>query len=115
MKTTTPIRTLPALLLAALVGSVAFTSAASAAPWPTATTAPVAAPTTVLQVEQKLAALNYDVGTVDGKTDDQTVSAIMAFQKVSGLERTGGLTDQVTAQIMATQSAPAPLVPNGEP
>ena len=39
----------------------------------------------------------------------------MAFQKEHGLERTGDLTDPVSAQIMATEGSPAPLVPNGEP
>jgi lipoprotein-anchoring transpeptidase ErfK/SrfK len=67
-----------------------------------------------LQVEQRLAALMYDVGPVDGQIDEQAGSAVMAFQKVSGLERTGELTPQVAAQIMATQSPPAPMVANGE-
>jgi lipoprotein-anchoring transpeptidase ErfK/SrfK len=63
------------------------------------------------QVEQKLADLHYDVGPVDGTYDDQTRSAVMAFQKVYGLERTGNLTDPVTAQLMATSTNPPPLVP----
>lgn len=112
MKTTTLTRKLAALLFPALVGSVGLASTAVAAP----TTAPAAAaPTTMLNVEQKLAALKYDVGPVDGQTDEQTISAIMAFQKVNGVARTGGLTDPVTNQIMATQASPPPMVPGGEP
>jgi lipoprotein-anchoring transpeptidase ErfK/SrfK len=138
MKTTTLTRSLPAFVLAALVGLIGLASAAVAAPpaasFPTATPTPTAGPpaaavptptptptpgaaptATMSQVEQKLAALNYDVGPVDGQIDEQAASAIMAFQKVYGLARTGTLTDEVTAQIMGTQAAPGPLVPNGEP
>jgi lipoprotein-anchoring transpeptidase ErfK/SrfK len=123
MKTTTLTRKLPALVLGLLGGQLALASGAGAqvglfaprpAPTAQAAPAPPAAPT-MLQVEQKLAALKFDVGPADGQTDDQTVSAIMAFQKTYGLERTGGLTHAVTAQIMATQSDPAPMVPSGEP
>ncbi len=82
---------------------------------PVAQAAPgAAASATPLQVEQRLAALTYDVGPVDGQIDEQAASAVMAFQKVSGMERTGQLTPQVAAQIMATQSPPAAMVPNGE-
>jgi N-acetylmuramoyl-L-alanine amidase len=121
MQISTKLRRLAASLLAASVGSVMLASTAVAqssagySPGAPPAAATAAAPTTMLQVEQKLAALRYDVGTADGVTDEQTVSAIMAFQKVHGLERTGGLTDAVTAQIMATQATPPPLVPSGEP
>lgn len=80
-------------------------AAAPAAP------APAPPPLTMTQIEQKLASLHYDVGPVDGTYDDQTASAVLAFQKVYGLDRTGNLTDAVTAQIMATQADPPPLVP----
>ena len=123
MKKTTLTRKLPALVLALVGGQFALASGASAQvglfaprPSPTAQAAPAApAAPTMQQVEQKLAALKYDVGPADGQTDDQTVSAIMAFQKTYGLERTGGLTHAVTAQIMATQGDPPPVAPNGEP
>jgi lipoprotein-anchoring transpeptidase ErfK/SrfK len=68
-----------------------------------------------LQVEQKLEALHYDVGPVDGNIDDAAGHAIMAFQKANGLERTGKLDDTVKAQIMQTQGTPAPLLASGEP
>jgi len=115
MQTTSLTRKIPALVFAALVGPAALATTAGAAPATTPATAAPAAPTTMLQVEQKLAELRFDVGPVDGQTDDQTVSAIMAFQKTYGLERTGGLTAPVTAQIMATQSPPPAMVPGGEP
>lgn len=123
MKTTTLTRKFLALVLALVGSQFALASGASAQvglfaprPAPTAQAAPAApAAPTMQQVEQKLAALKYDVGPADGQTDDQTVSAIMAFQKTYGLERTGGLTNAVTAQIMATQGDPAPIAPNGEP
>lgn len=133
MKMTTLTRKLPALLLAMAAGQMAMASGASAqggllglglltpTPAPSApAAAPAAAaaapgPVTPLQLEQKLDSLHYDVGKVDGDIDAQAGSAIMAFQKVHGLERTGTLNDAVTAQIVAEQGGPGPLVPSGEP
>jgi lipoprotein-anchoring transpeptidase ErfK/SrfK len=129
MKMTSLTRKLPALLLAAAAGQLTFASAASAQggllgtglfappPAPAAAQAAPAAPgaVTPLQVEQKLEALHYDVGPVDGNIDDAAGHAIMAFQKVNGMARTGDLTDEVTARIMAAQGTPAPLLANGEP
>ncbi len=121
---------LAALVLAVLGGQVALATAASAqggllglglfapppAPATPAAPAPTApAPATPQQLEQRLAALGYDVGPTDGVVDDQTASAVLAFQKVNGLERTGTLTDALTAQILATSTAPGPMVANGEP
>jgi len=130
MKTTTLTRKLPALVLALAVGHVTMASAATAQggllgtgllapprPPPAAVTAAATvppAPPTMLEVEQKLDSLRYDVGAIDGRTDDQTISAITAFQKVHGLERTGGLTDALTAQIMGTQGTPPPMVADGD-
>jgi lipoprotein-anchoring transpeptidase ErfK/SrfK len=130
MKNTTLIRKLPALLLTVAAGQLTFASAAGAdggllsglfqpppAPPAQAAPAPPPAPAAVtpLQVEQKLEALHYDVGPVDGNIDDAAGQAVMAFQKVNGLARTGDLTDDVKAKIMATEGAPAPLLANGEP
>jgi peptidoglycan hydrolase-like protein with peptidoglycan-binding domain len=136
MKNTTLTRKLAALVLALVGGQVALAAGAGAyeltwtnrngppaqtpapaagAPAPAAAAqAPTAAPT-MQQVEQRLAALRYDVGPADGTVDAQTNSAVMAFQKVSGLPRTGEMTDAVAGQIMGTQTSPAPLVANGEP
>ncbi len=104
MKTTTLTRRVPGLILALFAVQFAAASAVSAAPAVTAST---------VQVEQALAAMRYDVGTVDGVIDARASSAIMAFQKVNGLPRTGQLTDAVAAQIIGTRATPAPLVPNG--
>ena len=59
-----------------------------------------------LQVEQALADLGYWITAVDGTSDDSTRQAIMAFQKVEGLKRTGVLTDDV---LNAIQNASRPV------
>ena len=126
MKNTTLIRKLPALVLTVAAGQLTFASAAGAQggllsgllqppPAPAAQAAPAPAAVTPLQVEQKLEALRYDVGPIDGNVDEAAGHAIMAFQKVNGLARTGTLTDEVRARIMATEGTPAPLLANGEP
>ena len=129
MKNTTLTRKLPALLLAVAAGQLTFASAAGAqggllsgllgpppaAPAPAAPAAPAPAEVTPLQVEQKLEALRYDVGPVDGNIDEAAGHAVMAFQKVNGLPRTGNLTDDVKAKIMSTEGTPAPLLAGGEP
>jgi lipoprotein-anchoring transpeptidase ErfK/SrfK len=104
MKTTLT-RTLPALLLALAASQLTMASGAGAQ----------TAQSSMVQVEQKLASLRYDVGAVDGVVDSDTRSAILAFQKVNGLQRTGVLTDAVTNQIMASTAPPPPMVSNGEP
>ena len=128
MKNTTLLKKLPALALTVAAGQLTFASAAGAqggllgtglfAPPPAPAAAPAQAtpgPATPLQVEQKLEALRYDVGPVDGNIDEATGHAIMAFQKVNGLDRTGKLDDSVKAKITATQGTPGPLMANGEP
>lgn len=129
MKHTRLTRKLAASFLAVAAAQVGLASAASAqggllgtglfAPPPpkpapaAAPAAPEASPS--LALEHKLASLRYDVGPVDGTVDDQTNSALMAFQKVHGLARTGELTDALRTQIMAAQGTPAPMVPGGDP
>jgi len=68
---------------------------------------------TALQAEQRLGELRFDVGAVDGVIDARASGAVMAFQKVYGLPRTGELTDALAAQILATRTAPPALVPGG--
>ena len=132
MRNTMLTRKLPAMLLAIAAAQVGLASAASAqarggllgtgigAP-PPPKPAPAAAapappqPSSTLALEHKLASLRFDVGPIDGNIDDQTGSAIMAFQKVHGLERTGKLTDALSSQIMATEGTPAPMKPGGDP
>ena len=67
----------------------------------------------VLALEQKLATLKYDTGAVDGTFDSTTTQAVIAFQKVNGMARTGRATADVTAKL-ATAGAPAPLLPAAE-
>ncbi|HEX2851314.1 MAG TPA: L,D-transpeptidase family protein, partial [Acidimicrobiales bacterium] len=66
----------------------------------------------VQALEARLAALHYDVGAVDGVYDSATYHAVMAFEKVTGLARTGKAPEDVVA---AVQSAgdPPPLVAGG--
>ncbi len=104
MKITMRSRRLSGLFLALVAAQVTVAGGASAAP---------TGGSTVQQVEQQLAALRYDVGTVDGVVDARSSSAIMAFQKVHGLQRTGELTEATTTQILSTTNSPAPLVPGG--
>lgn len=67
----------------------------------------------VLTLEQKLETLHYWVGQVDEAYDADTRDAVMAFQKVTGMDRTGRATDDVVAAVLAAKDPPAPLVPNG--
>ena len=66
-----------------------------------------------LQLEQHLAHLRYDVGMIDGTIDEVTRSAVMAFQKVHGMPRTGEVTPELTTTMLATNDIPPPLVPGG--
>ncbi|MBV8386943.1 MAG: murein L,D-transpeptidase, partial [Acidimicrobiia bacterium] len=66
----------------------------------------------VLALEQRLVALHYDPGTVDGVFDSSTAFAVVAFQKVNGMARTSRATDDVLAALQ-TATDPAPLVPGG--
>ena len=58
--------------------------------------------------------LHYDPDTVDGHYGEATALAVMAFQKVSGLGRTG-VADTATLAALAGATDPAPLVPTGAP
>jgi peptidoglycan hydrolase-like protein with peptidoglycan-binding domain len=67
----------------------------------------------VLTLERKLASLKYIAGQVDEAFDADTRDAVMAFQKVTGMERTGRATDDVVAAVNAAIGTPPPLVPAG--
>ncbi|MFP5317864.1 MAG: L,D-transpeptidase family protein [Acidimicrobiia bacterium] len=67
----------------------------------------------VQKLEQKLEALKYFVGSIDGKYDADTRDAVLAFQKVTGMERTGRATDDVVAAVEAATGVPEPLVGAG--
>ena len=66
----------------------------------------------VAALEKRLDALLYDVGKVDDVYDQNTAYGVMAFQKVTGMARTGRATDDVVAALASATSPPA-LVPNG--
>ncbi len=66
----------------------------------------------VQALQQRLTDLKYDPGTIDGHYGTETWQAIIAFQKVSGLARTGRATSDVTTAL-ATATPPGPLVAAG--
>jgi peptidoglycan hydrolase-like protein with peptidoglycan-binding domain len=66
----------------------------------------------VLLLQQRLASLKYDVPGIDGAFGAGTQQAVMAFQKVEGLDRDGVAGPQTMARL-ATAGIPGPLVPNG--
>jgi lipoprotein-anchoring transpeptidase ErfK/SrfK len=65
----------------------------------------------VYDLESRLATMRYDVGNVDGKYDLQTWEAVMAFQKVNVLKRTGTYGPE-TQIAMQTATTPSGLLPN---
>jgi peptidoglycan hydrolase-like protein with peptidoglycan-binding domain len=69
----------------------------------------------VMALEQRLDTLKYDVGDVDGTFDRITGYAVMAFEKVKGMDRSGRATDDVVAAVNATEGTPPPLVTGGPP
>lgn len=66
----------------------------------------------VLALEQRLDALRYDVGKVDGRFDWQTWQGVVAFQKVNGLSRSGKVTPELQRTLSVARS-PGGLLPNG--
>jgi peptidoglycan hydrolase-like protein with peptidoglycan-binding domain len=66
----------------------------------------------VRALQERLVALRYDPGKVDGRYGGGLTSAVMAFQKVNGLPRNGRATPEVLAAIAAATD-PAPMLPDG--
>jgi peptidoglycan hydrolase-like protein with peptidoglycan-binding domain len=66
----------------------------------------------VQELETRLNAQKYDTGKVDGYFDAATFHAVMAFQKVHGLKRTGRATDDVLNKI-GTVGMPGPMLASG--
>ena len=66
----------------------------------------------VLALEQRLAALRFDVGQPNDLYEDNTGHAVMAFQKLHGLPRTGRAGQDVLDKLVAA-GPPPPLVPGG--
>ena len=69
----------------------------------------------VRAVEERLTAFRFDVNTLDEVFDQNTGFAVVAFQKVNGLSRTGRVTQDVVDKLAATTAPPGPLVPGGGP
>ncbi len=68
----------------------------------------------VKAMEVKLADLKFDAGKTDGVFDAATGHAVMAFQKVTGMNRSGKATPDVIEAI-AKAGEPAPMLPDGGP
>ena len=66
----------------------------------------------VLALQERLKELKYDITEPDGRFGDETYHAVMAFQKVNRLARTGRA-NVATLAAMDTAVDPAPLVPAG--
>src|SRR5262245_35602256 len=62
---------------------------------------------TNLEVEQRLSDLGYWITKVDGKRDDSTRQAIIAFQKVERRKRTGVLSAS-DMELLQSASKPTP-------
>ncbi len=98
--------------------AVAVTSSTAAPTTVETTSTTVAAPVEVVSsadvraVQERLAELGYDVGEADGRFGGRTSYAVMAFQKMEGLERTGDIDDGLKAAL-ATAGPPGPMVPGG--
>jgi lipoprotein-anchoring transpeptidase ErfK/SrfK len=67
----------------------------------------------VKALEERLAALRYDVGPVDGNFDATTGHAAMAFQKATGMERTSRATPDVVAALTSAAMPTAQLADGG--
>lgn len=61
----------------------------------------------VVQIQERLAELGYLVGAADGTAGQQTVAAIMAFQRVNGLEVDGVVGPATTAALIGDPVEPA--------
>ena len=66
----------------------------------------------VLQIEQRLSDLGYWITKVDGRRDDSTRQAIIAFQKVEGRKRTGVLS-AADMTLLRNASRPVAKFPSG--
>lgn len=73
----------------------------------TASAATMAQKVSMVEAEKRLSELGYWITKTDGRTDASTRHAIMAFQKVEGLKRTGVLTPAVYEKLMAASTPTA--------
>jgi lipoprotein-anchoring transpeptidase ErfK/SrfK len=91
------------------------------APAPTTTTVPADGSLVpgmegdaVRGLQTRLVALHYDPGPVDARYGGALASAVMAFQKVAGLARTGRASPDVLAAVAAAAD-PTPMLADGGP
>lgn len=115
--------TVPATAPPETVPDPTTTTAATTATAPPTTTTTVPADGRLLPgmqgepvraLQQRLVALHYDPGPVDGRYRGGLTSAVMAFQKVAGMPRNGRATVDVLAAVAAAAD-PAPLLADGGP
>src|SRR5437870_3350755 len=66
----------------------------------------------VASIQRRLLDLHYDVSAPDGKFGTSTYFAVLAFQKVNGLARTGRATQDVINRLNSAGD-PGALVPGG--
>ena len=66
----------------------------------------------VVELQMRLAALSYDVANADGQYSAATMHAVMAFQKMNGLDRDGVAGDLTLAKL-AAPAVPSAQVPGG--
>lgn len=62
----------------------------------------------IKNIQQALKEKGHDPGAIDGKMSRQTVSAIRAFQKASGLKTTGQLDEQTLKELGLEKGGKAP-------
>ncbi|MEV6610044.1 L,D-transpeptidase family protein [Kutzneria sp. NPDC051319] len=97
-----------ALLLSAACGQARSAPLPAAAPTVTSptttTTTPKPAPPSTFQVQQALGTLGYQARQATGALDDETRHAVIAFQKVQGLSRTGVVDDATAAALRAPRT-----------
>jgi N-acetylmuramoyl-L-alanine amidase len=67
----------------------------------------------VKALQRRLIELHYDVGDADGRFEDDTVHAVVAFQKVNGLDRTGEV-DRDLWEALYRPAVPAPREKSGD-
>lgn len=64
---------------------------------------PLADPPTVMYVQQALNTLGYDAGPVDGQSGPKTRAAVSKYQKKSGLQRNGHISEDLLDRLLADQ------------
>lgn len=69
----------------------------------------------VADLQNHLIMLGYDVPEATGVYDEHTEHAVMAFQKVHGLDRDGYAGPQTRTTMAAVRGLPHPIVGDGEP